>query len=389
MAVRKVCIGDFLNKSQNWVEPEPDQTYKQITARLWGKGLTLRAEVAGSRIAAARQLRVKAGQFLVSRIDARHGAFGIVPPSLDGALVSNDFPCFDIDSKVVFPTYFAWYARTENFIALCRRASEGSTNRVRLKESEFLRMTIPLPPLDEQRRVVVKLDKVEALVGEATSIQTSVKNERKALLINMAHRPDLSTAEKKERGWREVKLKEILTPAAEPYDVDPETSYPNLGIYSFARGAFTKPPIDGASTSAKTLYRVQKGQFIYSRLFAFEGAYTIVPAELDGRFVSNEFPSFDTAEEAATPEFLAAFFMNPRTWTNLQAGSLGLGSRRQRVNQKHLLEYTIWLPPLAWQRRIGEVFEKFKSGVEAEGSAINTFMPTVLHGVFNGEVHNS
>ena len=104
--VCKVCIGDFLSKSQNWVEPEPDQTYKQITARLWGKGLTLRAEVTGSQIAAARQLQVQAEQFLVSRIDARHGAFGIVPPNLDGALVSNDFPCFDIDSKVVLPRVF-------------------------------------------------------------------------------------------------------------------------------------------------------------------------------------------------------------------------------------------------------------------------------------------
>ena len=382
-AVRKVCIGDFLNKSQNWVEPEPDQTYKQITARLWGKGLTLRAEVSGSQIAAARQLQAKAGQFLVSRIDARHGAFGIVPPSLDGALVSNDFPCFDIDSEVVLSAYFAWYARTEKFIALCRRASEGSTNRVRLKENEFLRMTVSLPPLDEQQRIVSKLDKVAELVEEASSLQTSVKNEWKALLVNMAHRPDLSTAEKKECGWKEVKLEEILTSAAEPCDVDPETSYPNLGIYSFARGAFAKPPIDGASTSAKTLYRVRRGQFIYSRLFAFEGAYTIVPAELDGRFVSNEFPSFSIAEEAATPEFLAAFFMNPLTWADLQAGSLGLGSRRQRVNQKHLLEHMVWLPPLPWQRRISDVFGKFKIVTEAEGRSLNAFMPAVLHRAFS------
>lgn len=205
----------------------------------------------------------------------------------------------------------------------------------------------------------------------------------------MAHRPDLSTAEKKERGWREVKLKEILTPAAEPCDVDPETSYSNLGIYSFARGAFAKPPIDGASTSAKTLYRVRKGQFIYSRLFAFEGVYTIVPAELDGRFVSNEFPSFDIAEDAATPEFLAAFFMNPRTWTALQARSLGLGSRRQRVNQKHLLEYAIWLPPLPWQQQIGNVFGKFKNGAEVEGQRLDALMPAVLRRVFSARVNAS
>ena len=182
--VCKVCIGDFLSKSQNWVEPEPDQTYKQITARLWGKGLTLRAEVAGSQIAAARQLRVKAGQFLVSRIDARHGAFGIVPASLDGALVSNDFPCFDIDSKVALPTYFAWYAQTENFIALCRRASEGSTNRVRLKENEFLRMKVSLPPLDEQHRVVAKLDKVAALVEERRKVIETAEHDAQVMLSN-------------------------------------------------------------------------------------------------------------------------------------------------------------------------------------------------------------
>ncbi len=386
MAVRTVCVGDLLNKSQNWLEPKPDETYKQITVRLWGKGLVLRAEVAGSQIAAARQLQVKAGQFLLSRIDARHGACGLVPASLDGALVSNDFPCFDIDSKIVLPAYFAWYARTENFIALCRQASEGSTNRVRLKENEFLRMPVHLPPLDEQQRIVAKLDKVAGLVEEAKSLQNSVKDEQKTLLINMAHRPDLSASEKKELGWREVKLKEILTEAAEPYEIDPETSYPNLGIYSFARGTFSKPPIDGASTSAKMLYRVRQGQFIYSRLFAFEGAYTIVPTELDGRFVSNEFPSFDIDAQAATPEFLAAFFMNPYVWTDLQVGSLGLGSRRQRVNQKHLVEYAIWLPPLAWQRRIGDVFRKFKSDIEAEGMGIDTLMPAVLHGVFGSEV---
>lgn len=385
MAVRTVCVGDFLNKSQNWIEPKPDETYKQITVRLWGKGLVLRAEVTGSQIAAARQLQVKAGQFLLSRIDARHGACGLVPASLDGALVSNDFPCFNIDSKIVLPAYFAWYTRAENFIALCRQASEGSTNRVRLKENEFLRTPVHLPSLNEQQRIVAKLDRVAGLVGEAKSLQNNVKNEWKTLLVNMAHRPDLSASEKKEQGWREVQLKEILTEAAEPYDVDPETSYPNLGIYSFARGAFSKPPIDGASTSAKTLYRVRQGQFIYSRLFAFEGAYTIVPTELDGRFVSGEFPSFDIDAQAATPEFFAAFFLNPHVWTDLQAGSLGLGSRRQRVNQKHLVEYTIWLPPLAWQHQVRGVFGKFKGDVEAEELDIDTLMPAVLDGVFGGE----
>ena len=168
MNFREVPIRLFLRKSDSWIEPLPDETYKQITVRLWGKGLSLRGKIHGSKIEATRQIRVKAGQFLVSRIDARHGAFGIVPPTLDGALVSNDFPCFEINREIVLPNYLEWYARTYDFVDLCRRVSEGSTNRVRLKETKFLDMTIPLPPLDDQRRVAAKLESLIAKIDKAS-----------------------------------------------------------------------------------------------------------------------------------------------------------------------------------------------------------------------------
>ncbi len=178
----QVPLGDFLTRSNEWVEPEPEQIYRRITARLWGKGLTLRAKVPGSTIAAARQLCAQSGQFLVSRIDARHGAFGIVPDELGGALVSNDFPCFDIDARLVIPRYFEWYSRTSTFVDLCRRASEGSTNRVRLKENRFLDMRIPLPPLDEQRRVVARLDRIAELIDKRRQSIVTSETDLQALL---------------------------------------------------------------------------------------------------------------------------------------------------------------------------------------------------------------
>ncbi|MFC3706232.1 hypothetical protein ACFOOL_15885 [Devosia honganensis] len=72
-----------------------------------------------------------------------------MPDELDGALVSNDFPGLDIDAEAVLPSYFLWYSRTDAFIDLCRRSSEGSTNRVRLKEAAFFDMWIEVPPLAE------------------------------------------------------------------------------------------------------------------------------------------------------------------------------------------------------------------------------------------------
>ena len=375
-----VPLGEVAKQVQRSETPQPGTSYRQVGVRLWGQGAYQRGTIDGSETKYPVFYRVQKDDIIANKIWARNGSAAVVTSDLDGSFGSSEFPTYEVDRTVLLPGWFAWFTKTPELWAQCDSLSRGTSGQNRLRPERFLEVCLPLPPLTEQHRIIAKLDKVAALVEEASSLQTNVKNEWKALLVNMAHRPDLSTTEKKERCWRQVKLKEILTAAAEPHDVDPETSYPNLGIYSFARGTFAKPPIDGALTSAKTLYRVRKGQFIYSRLFAFEGAYTIVPAELDGRFVSNEFPSFDIAEDAATPEFLAAFFMNPLTWIDLQAGSLGLGSRRQRVNQKHLLEYTIWLPPLPWQHQIGYVFGKFKD--ESEGQCLNVLIPAILHRVF-------
>jgi type I restriction enzyme S subunit len=51
---------------------------------------------------------------------------------------------------------------------------------------------------------------------------------------------------------------------------------------------------------------VRAKQFIYSRLFAFEGAYGVVPDEFDGLFVSNEYPTFDLDTSRVTPDFVQA-----------------------------------------------------------------------------------
>lgn len=154
--------------------------------------------------------------------------------------------------------------------------------------------------------------------------------------------------------WPTVPLGEVLTPAGEPHRVDRTRNYPNLGIYSFARGCFGKPPIDGNLTSAPTLYRVRSGQFIYSRLFAFEGAYAVVPDELDGAFVSNEFPCFDAQRERVLPRYLRWMFSLPNVWAALAEGSKGMGDRRKRVHPEQLLAFQAALPPLDVQRRIVE-----------------------------------
>ena len=167
-----------------------------------------------------------------------------------------------------------------------------------------------------------------------------------------------------------VPLSDLMSLVSDPCRVDPSGSYPNLGIYSFARGVFGKPPIDGAKTSATTLYRVRSGQFIYSRLFAFEGAYAIVPEEMDGVFVSNEYPTFDVDQDYLLPRYLYWLFQRRDVWRQVAVGAKGMGDRRQRVHPDKVLSYRIDLPSVGDQRRIVEKLDRIAALVDERRNAI-------------------
>lgn len=174
-------LDSLLQRSHNTIEPAADTEYKEITVRMWGKGVVERGRIVGSGLSGRRYI-ARTGQFIISRIDARHGAMGLVPPSLENSLVTNDFPLFNLNTILLEPSFFAWLCRTANFVQLCRQASEGTTNRVRLKEEQFLSLELPLPPLTEQRRVVAQIEELAAHINEALKLRRQAIEEAGALL---------------------------------------------------------------------------------------------------------------------------------------------------------------------------------------------------------------
>jgi type I restriction enzyme S subunit len=75
-----VPLGKLFRRVKDEIELEDNVTYKQVTIRLWNKGVILRGEQQGSEIKTKRQYRVGTGQLVLSRIDVRNGAIGLLPP---------------------------------------------------------------------------------------------------------------------------------------------------------------------------------------------------------------------------------------------------------------------------------------------------------------------
>jgi type I restriction enzyme, S subunit len=178
-------------------------------------------------------------------------------------------------------------------------------------------------------------------------------------------------------GWTAVALGDILTERRERVSVDPDAVYPIAGVYGFGRGVLMREPVRGDEISAAALYRITAGQVIYSRLKAFEGAFAVVPPEATGRFVSNEFPTFDVDERRATAAFIALVLSAPTTWRELTERIVGVGARRERLQVVDFLEYEVELPPLNEQRGIVELAGAAARAAEAareEEEAVATTM---------------
>jgi len=382
-----VPLASLLTRNERLVTLIPDQQYREVTIRLWGKGVFLRQIVNGADIASQRRSQVTHDQFIVSRIDARNGAMGLVPADLDGAVVTNDFPTFNVNRERLVPAFLGWLCRTESFVDTCRSASEGTTNRVRLKEERFLKQEIRLPPLKEQERIVSRIDSLVSKLEEAKQASKKVAAQSRLLAVSLAHRADLSRQEKEAMGWREVILGNVLCEDFDDHRVAPTQEYPNFGLYSYGRGLFVEAPISGMATSATRLRRVRAGQFIYSRLFAWEGAFGMVSSEFDGWFVSGEYPTFACNQSEVLPEFVLAYIQAKQAWDAVAVGSKGLGSRRQRVQPEQILAHRLMLPPMHVQRQLKNLnsfvpeIEETRSKLKIE---IDAMLPSILDSAFKG-----
>jgi len=141
------------------------------------QGVVLRDIADGAAIRTKSQFQATAGQFVVSRIDARNGAFGIVPHELNQSVVSSNFLTFDIDKQRLEPQFLEFFAARRTFWEQCAAISEGTTNRVPVRLDGFLALKLPLPPLAEQRRIVARIQGFVDHVSQVRSLQDQAANE--------------------------------------------------------------------------------------------------------------------------------------------------------------------------------------------------------------------
>lgn len=376
----KVRLGEVLRRSEEVATPDALTEYQEITVRLWGKGVIERGRVSGADVNGRRFL-ARRGQFIASRIDARNGAMGIVPAALDGGLVTNDFPLFNVKSDRLQVQFLGWLCRTPGFVELCMRASEGTTNRVRLKEGEFLALEIPLPPLPEQQRIVGRIEELAAAIGAARRLRGEQEKEIQQALVGAFW----GIA----RGCPRQRMRDVAPLVRRAVNVDVSEVYPELGVRSFGNGTFRKPSLTGFELGGKRIFKIEPGDLLFSNVFAWEGAIAVARPEDAGRFGSHRFITCVAKQGAVTAPFLCFYFLTEEGLELIRAASPGGAGRNRTLGIEALADIEVPVPAYrdqCWFDDLQAEVVALRAAQRDTAEEVDAFMPAVLDRAFKGEL---
>ena len=389
-------IGEFLKRNKTAVTIQDGVKYKRVTIKVRNGGVVPRDEVMGENIGTKKQFLVSEGQFILSKIDARNGAMGIIPAELNGAVVTQDFLPYDIDTTKVNPQYFVLVCTTKQFVAFCQSCSSGTTNRQRVDEAQFLNIKVPVPSLAEQNKLVdeynkqiaIAIDSERQVAGKYSDINTILLSELGVEISKDATQKGLATvsfstldrwdigylqnSSKFSAKYKAVKFRECIeyfmkssngkSLRTETYK-NPSKDYRYIGMEHIekATGELLETPIvKGEQVKSQTV-AVPNGYFIYGKLRPYLNKYWYNDTNWENIVCSSELFVFKVKENINTRFFELVL---GSSIVQEQISDLASGARMPRITEDVFMNIQIPIPSFDIQNGIVKRIDKIKEEIK-------------------------
>ena len=393
-----VKIGNFLKRNKTPIDIENGFIYKRVTIRSKNNGVDLRDFENGENIGTKKQFVIKEGQFLVSKIDARNGAFGVVPNIVDKGIITGNFWTYDVDYSIINPYFLSLITTTSSFIKFCENASNGTTNRHYLQEKLFLDQQIPLPTIKEQNRIVAnynaKLQLAQQQEQQAKTLEIEIErylfeelgveikennnNNKVFQLINFSEiqRWDtlflLGNLPSMNSSYKLAKFSEVIKyfnkgENGKTIRIDspkfPKDDFRYIGMEHIEKESgnlLEMPEVKGIEIKSQTL-RVPKDFFIYGKLRPYLNKYWINTTDFDNIICSSEFFVFDINENL--DKLFFKYILSSKIIQN-QISDKTSGARMPRINEDIFFNLKFPMPPIEKQKQISNHINSLKTQIK-------------------------
>ena len=399
-------FGDLLDVAKRPAALEDATEYQLVTAKRSRGGIVPRERLMGAEIKTKTQFFCEADDFLISRRQIIHGACGVVPRSLSGAVVSNEYSTLRVNGRLLLP-YLEALAHTVYFQQTCFQSSIGvDVEKMIFKLDEWLKYQVPLPPLREQKKIAAILSSVDEAIQATQAVIEQTRRVKEGLLQDLLTKGIGHTRFKQTEigeipeGWDLCSLSALLVDG------------PRNGVYKSAEEIGTGTIIVGqtAFTSERGVdftatrravstqddlakYGLKDGDILITRVYATPegcGRPVLVTGVPEPAIYESNMMRLRVDETTMRPAFLFSWLLKPVVRRYLMARASS--SNQTSINQTTLGGLPCAVPSLKEQDRIMAAVEG-AGRATADGirqlASLDVAKAGLLHDLLTGKVRVS
>lgn len=341
--------------------------------------------------------RLASGDIVFARTGATTGKSFLVDDPPDAVFASYLIRLRLLDNKLL-PKFVSLFFQTGEYWQSIKDGSSGSAQGG-FNATKLGALTLPVPPLAEQQRIVGILD--AAFAGLATAKANAEKNLENARALFESHLHSVFSQPGK--GWVENKLKSITTKIGsgatprggeESYKAEGISLIRSLNVhdlgFKYAKLAF----LDDAQAGELSNVEVQRRDVLLNITGASVARCCIAPDDVLPARVNQHVSIIRPIADKLDPDFLHYLLISkPYKDRLLQTGEEG-GSTRQAITKAQIQEFSVEYPAtlkeqktivakldvmLSETQRLASIYEK-------KLTALEELKKSLLHHAFTGQL---
>lgn len=315
----------------------------------------------------ARQI-VKAGDILISTVRPNLNAVAHLDSQFDGATASTGFTVLRTIPQKLNSRYLYYWVRTSYFIEDMVRRSTGASYPA-VSDSIIKQYSIPLPPLEEQRRIAAILDKADAVRRKCQSAIALTEELLRSAFLEMFGDPVTNP-----KGWEVVNIGDLLAEPLQNGAYFPKDRYIEDGtgiemvhmsdaFYSVIKRSNLRRVIATQEDIEK--YGLNSNDVIIARRsLNYEGAAKpcLVPDSQEPLIFESSLIRVRLKQNILDPIFFFSYMLQPRARATYVFPHVTT-STISGINQAGLQRVQVLVPPIHLQKSYRKFYEKIMSSI--------------------------
>lgn len=255
-----------------------------------------------------------------------------------------------IDEQRISPDFLYIVLQVIDYLSKSDKAVKGST----LNKEKLKKITIPLPPIDEQKQITSLFQSIDTTIDQVETQEENIKSLQKILIKGLLEKKPQFGNLLRENNISKIKFGEVAD-CIEQHDKEKDGVTRFVGLENIVSGDFKIRTWGNISDGTTFTKRFKCGDILFGKRRSY--LKKVAVADFDG-ICSGDILVFRTKKEAILPEFLPHYVASEAFIQHAVTNSAG--SLSPRTKWKDLREFEFSIPDLKTQGTVSVVLNQIQ-----------------------------